>query len=82
VQHVLPPAAAASPDILEQQRITATATPTNQPQQQQQQQESGSFNWHHAWYPVAIVSQLESARPTATKLLGIDMVIWKDGSGK
>jgi phenylpropionate dioxygenase-like ring-hydroxylating dioxygenase large terminal subunit len=84
----VPPVAAAAPNTLEQDSKTAATAPvTQQPvheqqQQQQQQQESGSFNWHHAWYPVAIVSQLDDKRPTATQLLGMDMVIWKDGSGK
>eukprot|EP00882_Tetradesmus_deserticola_P014190 GHRQ01015081.1.p1 GENE.GHRQ01015081.1~~GHRQ01015081.1.p1 ORF type:complete len:316 (+),score=77.33 GHRQ01015081.1:348-1295(+) len=85
-----PHAAAASPDIVQQlgSTTTATASPAQQQpvqeqkhQQQQQRQESGSFNWHRAWYPVAIVSQLHEARPTATQLLGMDMVIWRDGNG-
>lgn len=29
-----------------------------------------------AWYPVAIVSQLDAARPTPTQLLGRQMVVW------
>jgi phenylpropionate dioxygenase-like ring-hydroxylating dioxygenase large terminal subunit len=84
VQRLLPPVAAAASDTIEQAITTATATPVPQQpvHEQQQQQASGSFNWHQAWYPVAIVSQLNDKRPTATQLLGIDMVIWKDGSGK
>jgi phenylpropionate dioxygenase-like ring-hydroxylating dioxygenase large terminal subunit len=80
---MLRPAAAASADTLQQPTSAAAAPEAPAAHIQPQQQESGSqFNWHHAWYPVAIVSQLDSARPTAIKLLGIDMVIWRDGSGK
>jgi phenylpropionate dioxygenase-like ring-hydroxylating dioxygenase large terminal subunit len=74
----VPSAAAGSAEVAGH---SGAETPAPQ-QQQQQQQASGSFDWHHAWYPVAIVSQLDDKRPTATQLLGMDMVIWKDGSGK
>ena len=29
-----------------------------------------SFNWRAQWYPVAVVDDLDPARPHATKLLG------------
>jgi hypothetical protein len=35
-----------------------------------------------AWYPVAIVSQLDPARPSHTQLLGRQMVIWHNPKTK
>lgn len=35
-----------------------------------------------AWYPVAIVSQLDPARPTHTQLLGRQMVMWHNPKTK
>lgn len=32
-------------------------------------------------YPLAILKDLDARRPTAAKLLGIPIVIWKDGAG-
>lgn len=32
-------------------------------------------------YPLAIVKDLEPQRPTAANLLGIPVVLWKDGAG-
>jgi phenylpropionate dioxygenase-like ring-hydroxylating dioxygenase large terminal subunit len=58
------------------------------PQQQEQGQGQGQgqgqhqdqqFNWLQAWYPVAIVSQLPADRPSANQLLGLPLVLWRDG---
>jgi nitrite reductase/ring-hydroxylating ferredoxin subunit len=40
-----------------------------------------AFSWHQQWWPIAVVSQLNDKNPTAAMLLGIPLVIWKDGSG-
>eukprot|EP00879_Flechtneria_rotunda_P018962 GHRR01019906.1.p1 GENE.GHRR01019906.1~~GHRR01019906.1.p1 ORF type:complete len:438 (+),score=101.97 GHRR01019906.1:287-1600(+) len=63
---------------------TAVASSSGSVHRQHQQQQSGdrAFNWHHNWYPVAIMSKLPADRPTATLLLGIPMVIWRDGKGE
>lgn len=67
------PAAAAVDAPTSQQQYSSTDS------QQQEQQEQ--FNWHQAWYPVAIGSQLDPQRPHGDLLLGIPIVLWKDGQG-
>jgi phenylpropionate dioxygenase-like ring-hydroxylating dioxygenase large terminal subunit len=32
-------------------------------------------------YPLAIIKDLDPRRPTAARLLGIPVVMWRDGSG-
>eukprot|EP00879_Flechtneria_rotunda_P013512 GHRR01014109.1.p1 GENE.GHRR01014109.1~~GHRR01014109.1.p1 ORF type:complete len:485 (+),score=156.42 GHRR01014109.1:529-1983(+) len=38
------------------------------------------INWFQQWYPLAILQDLDPRRPTATKLLGIPLVVWRDGT--
>lgn len=40
------------------------------------------YSWTKQWYPVAIVADLPTDRPTAIKLLGKDLVIWTSGRGQ
>lgn len=40
-----------------------------------------SFDWTRQWYPVAVPDALEPDRPHAITLLGLELVIWRDGSG-
>ncbi|MBF2007808.1 MAG: Rieske 2Fe-2S domain-containing protein [Chlorogloeopsis fritschii C42_A2020_084] len=40
------------------------------------------FQWAKQWYPVAVVDFLDPSRPHALQLLGKDIVLWRDGSGK
>lgn len=40
------------------------------------------FLWTKQWYPVAVVDFLDPSRPHAMQLLGKNIVLWKDGSGK
>ncbi|KAL3160408.1 hypothetical protein ABBQ32_010732 [Trebouxia sp. C0010 RCD-2024] len=41
-----------------------------------------SFSWTKQWYPVALDKDLETYRPNAIKLLGKDLVLWKDGDSE
>ncbi len=41
----------------------------------------GQFQWTKQWYPVAVVEFLDPDRPHAIQVIGIDMVLWRDGSG-
>ncbi|CAJ1370445.1 unnamed protein product [Effrenium voratum] len=40
------------------------------------------FVWEKAWYPLAVVEDLDDTRPTPLTLLGEDLVVWKDGEGQ
>lgn len=40
-----------------------------------------NFHWQKAWYPLAVVEDLDPSRPTRLELLGEDLVAWRDGSG-
>ena len=42
----------------------------------------GNFNWEKQWYPVAVIDLLDTTKPHPTQLLGVDIVVWKDGDGK
>jgi phenylpropionate dioxygenase-like ring-hydroxylating dioxygenase large terminal subunit len=46
------------------------------------QAQEGIFQWTKQWYPVAVVEFLDPSRPHAMQLLGKDIVLWRDGSGK
>lgn len=40
------------------------------------------INWYQQWYPLAIVKDLDPRRPSAAKILGVPVVVWKDGAGQ
>lgn len=40
------------------------------------------FNWAKAWYPSAVVEDLDAGRPNKLTLLGEDLVAWKSGDGE
>ncbi len=46
------------------------------------EEEEDKFDWAKAWYPLAIEANLPTDRPTAHRLLGNPVVIWKDGEGQ
>jgi len=48
----------------------------------EQFKDEGTFQWTKQWYPVAVVEFTDPSRPHAMQLLGKDMVLWRDGSGK
>ncbi|KAK9812601.1 hypothetical protein WJX72_000303 [[Myrmecia] bisecta] len=39
---------------------------------------SETFSWTKQWYPVAVAGDLDTSRPTAIKLLGRSLVLWRD----
>ena len=50
-------------------------------QQNSKAQGKEAFVWTKHWYPLMLVVDLDSQKPTPHTLLNIDMVIWKDGQG-
>ena len=51
-------------------------------QDTQETTETEIFQWTKQWYPVAVVDHIDSSRPYPLQLLGKNLVLWKDGSGK
>jgi phenylpropionate dioxygenase-like ring-hydroxylating dioxygenase large terminal subunit len=43
---------------------------------------AGSFNWTKQWYPVAVIDLIDATKPHPTQLLGVDLVVWRDGDGR
>ncbi|KAL6341807.1 hypothetical protein AAG906_038051 [Vitis piasezkii] len=41
---------------------------------------SSKFLWRDHWYPVSLIEDLDTNRPTPFQLLGRDIVLWKDKS--
>lgn len=39
------------------------------------------FNWFKQWYVVAVAEYIDTTRPYKLELLGLPMVLWKDGTG-
>jgi len=39
------------------------------------------FRWQKAWYPLAVVADMDIGRPTKLELLGEDLVAWRDLEG-
>ena len=46
------------------------------------QQTEATFQWAKQWYPVAVAEFLDASRPHSIQLLGKDLVLWQDNSGK
>jgi len=46
-----------------------------------QEIEESQFSWTKQWYPIGVVELLDPSKPNCMKLLGHDLVIWKDGQG-
>ncbi|KXZ42581.1 hypothetical protein GPECTOR_132g593 [Gonium pectorale] len=40
-----------------------------------------AFVWTRNWFPVAVLECLDPSRPHPFKLMGRDLVLWRDGSG-
>ncbi|XGV99721.1 MAG: Rieske 2Fe-2S domain-containing protein [Leptolyngbya sp. BL-A-14] len=40
------------------------------------------FQWSKQWYPIAVVEFLDPTRPHGIQLLGKDLTLWRDGTGK
>ncbi|CAJ1426778.1 unnamed protein product [Effrenium voratum] len=52
------------------------------PETQEADSWGDKFVWEKAWYPLAVVEDLDDTRPTPLTLLGEDLVVWKDGEGQ
>eukprot|EP01025_Chloroclados_australasicus_P020201 TRINITY_DN2126_c0_g1_i4.p1 TRINITY_DN2126_c0_g1~~TRINITY_DN2126_c0_g1_i4.p1 ORF type:complete len:527 (+),score=25.04 TRINITY_DN2126_c0_g1_i4:114-1694(+) len=50
-------------------------------QQDQSDTQTEQFNWTKQWYPVHIILHMDPKRPTPIRLLGKDLVVWRDGEG-
>jgi phenylpropionate dioxygenase-like ring-hydroxylating dioxygenase large terminal subunit len=46
------------------------------------QADPNAYSWTKQWYPVAVVDVLDETKPHPTTLLGVDLVVWTDGTGK
>ncbi|EFJ23274.1 hypothetical protein SELMODRAFT_174928 [Selaginella moellendorffii] len=46
-----------------------------------QDKEDKKFSWTEHWYPVSLVEDLDPKAATPFKLLGREIVVWKDGEG-
>ncbi|MEB3343415.1 Rieske 2Fe-2S domain-containing protein [Okeania sp.] len=44
--------------------------------------ETETFQWTKQWYPVAVVDHTDSSRPYPFQLLGKNLVLWQNNSGK
>ena len=64
-----------------EQRWKQGASDTAEPAEQSQPSRE-KFDWLRTWYPLAIERDLPTDRPTAARLLGNAVVLWKDGQGK
>jgi phenylpropionate dioxygenase-like ring-hydroxylating dioxygenase large terminal subunit len=51
-------------------------------QDTQETTETEIFQWTKQWYPVAVVDHIDPTRPQPLQLLGKNLVLWRDGSGK
>uniref|UniRef100_A0A383V820 Rieske domain-containing protein n=1 Tax=Tetradesmus obliquus TaxID=3088 RepID=A0A383V820_TETOB len=60
-------------DVL--QGCTAAPAAEAAPQQQQIKEQ---FDWFKAWYPVAVLEDLDPALPCQVRLLGMDLAVWWD----
>jgi phenylpropionate dioxygenase-like ring-hydroxylating dioxygenase large terminal subunit len=44
--------------------------------------EKETFQWTKQWYPVAVTEFLDPSQPHGMQLLGKEIVLWRDGTGK
>jgi hypothetical protein len=69
------PVAAVTPDS------PRAPAPGTAPQAAPSSGPTAAFSWQRQWWPIAVEAQLDGSKPTAAMLLGIPLVIWKDGAG-
>jgi len=51
-------------------------------QDTQETRETETFQWTKQWYPVAVIEHTDSSRPYPFQLLGKNLVLWQNNSGK
>lgn len=54
--------------------VDAQLEAVEEPQQQTQKQ----FDWFKAWYPLAVLTDLDPDVPSHAKLLGMNLAVWYD----
>ena len=69
-------------DAIERSGSVSNSSAVAKPIAELKQGEELTFQWTKQWYPVAVVEFLDPSRPHAMQLLGKDIVLWRDGSGK
>ncbi|MDJ0744449.1 MAG: Rieske 2Fe-2S domain-containing protein [Xenococcaceae cyanobacterium MO_167.B27] len=62
--------------------MTIKETVAHSSEEVQQLRQEKTFQWRKQWYPVAVVEFLAPSRPHGIQLLGKELVLWRDGSGK
>ncbi|PSC68584.1 (2Fe-2S)-binding [Micractinium conductrix] len=73
-----PPAAAQAPPPAEATFATADETVQIKPKTAA---DGSRFVWTRNWYPLTALDYLDPSRPAQLKVLGYDLVVWRDGSG-
>ncbi|KAG0614122.1 hypothetical protein M758_6G152500 [Ceratodon purpureus] len=48
--------------------------------EEQQAEEGSKFNWATAWYPIAVINDLDKNGPTAATIIGRPLALWWDRS--
>jgi len=65
--------------------LSTTAVPVGdvaQTTKEEEESEQDQFNWFKSWYPLVPVEILDPEKPHHFKLLGMDVVVWKDAKIK
>lgn len=44
--------------------------------------DKGEFDFRNCWYPLAVTKFLDPGKPHPLQILGIKIVVWRDGNGK
>ncbi|KAK9792055.1 hypothetical protein WJX73_008202 [Symbiochloris irregularis] len=65
-----------------QHAVDKAASRTEQAQVPSAREAKPTFSWTKQWYPVQAVQNLDPKKPFATKLLGSDLVVWRDATGQ
>ncbi|KAK9825088.1 hypothetical protein WJX74_007293 [Apatococcus lobatus] len=60
---------------------TLGSSPTQETTKPAADKEPALFNWTKQWYPMAAVQDLDPAVPHPIKLLGKELVLWRDAQG-
>eukprot|EP00775_Hariotina_reticulata_P012636 gene12636-12765_t len=61
---------------------STSSTAVSDVQEALHSRDSSKFSWAANWYPVHVLDQIDPSRPHAIELLGKQLVLWKDGSGR
>mgnify|MGYP003322143092 CR=1 FL=1 len=76
-----PPRARAASDVVESSSAPLDPIGLNPDRAAVVNADPDAYSWTKQWYPVAVVDVLDETKPHPTTLLGIDLVVWKNGDG-